>query len=66
MHPSPHAHSTFLSNNILSVQLGTVLQVSAIDFCAREPMGRDQCQKIQGELGEEASSGKLGKFFFNS
>ncbi|KAK9807339.1 hypothetical protein WJX73_003143 [Symbiochloris irregularis] len=40
--------------------------VSAIDFCAREPMGRDQCQKIQGEMGEEPSSGKLGKFFFNS
>lgn len=40
--------------------------VSAIDFCFREPVGRNQCAKIQGELGEEPSSGFLGKTFFGS
>lgn len=37
--------------------------VSAINTCLREPPGRLQCSKIQGDLGEEASSGKFGKFF---
>ena len=42
------------------------LQVSAIDTCAREPIGATQCSKIQGEFGEEPSSGVLGKAFFGS
>lgn len=37
--------------------------VSAIDTCAREPMGRLQCSKIQGELGEEPSAGPIEKMF---
>ncbi|EIE19428.1 hypothetical protein COCSUDRAFT_19620 [Coccomyxa subellipsoidea C-169] len=37
--------------------------VSAIDTCAREPLGRLQCSKIQGELGEEPSAGPLEKMF---
>eukprot|EP00884_Botryococcus_braunii_P001185 jgi/Botrbrau1/11067/Bobra.0302s0009.1 len=37
--------------------------VSAIDTCLREPIGRGQCSLIQGEFGEEASSGPFGKFF---
>ncbi|KAK9839595.1 hypothetical protein WJX84_003511 [Apatococcus fuscideae] len=40
--------------------------VGAIDTCAREPVGRTQCSKIQGEFGEEPSSGALGKAFFGS
>ncbi|KAK9825749.1 hypothetical protein WJX74_004261 [Apatococcus lobatus] len=40
--------------------------VSAIDTCAREPVSRLQCSKIQGEFGEESSSGALGKAFFGS
>ena len=42
------------------------VQVGAIDTCAREPVGRTQCSKIQGEFGEEPSSGALGKAFFGS
>lgn len=41
-------------------------QVNAIDFCVREPIGKNQCSKIQGEFGEEPSSGKIGKFFMGS
>ena len=41
-------------------------QVSAIDFCFREPAGRNQCAKIQGELGEEASSGQSQKLLQSS
>ena len=37
--------------------------VSAIDFCAREPMSKLQCSKIQGELGEEPSAGPIDKIF---
>ncbi|CAL5221241.1 g3395 [Coccomyxa viridis] len=37
--------------------------VSAIDFCAREPMSKLQCSKIQGELGEEPSGGPIDKIF---
>ncbi len=37
--------------------------VSAIDTCAREPLGRLQCSKIQGELGEEPSAGPIEKMF---
>ncbi|CAL8468422.1 g7962 [Coccomyxa elongata] len=37
--------------------------VSAIDTCAREPVGRLQCSKIQGELGEEPSAGPIEKMF---
>jgi len=40
--------------------------VSAIDSCFREPIGKFQCAKIQGELGEESSSGGFGKFFLGS
>lgn len=37
--------------------------VSAIDTCAREPVGRLQCSKILGELGEEPSAGPIEKMF---
>lgn len=40
--------------------------VSAIDTCAREPVSKLQCSQIQGEFGEEPSSGILGKKFFGS
>ena len=42
------------------------IQVSAIDFCFREPVGRNQCAKIQGELGEEPSSGQSRKLLQSS
>lgn len=42
------------------------MQVSAIDTCAREPVSKLQCSQIQGEFGEEPSSGILGKKFFGS
>ena len=38
--------------------------VSAIDTCAREPISRLQCTKIQGELGEEPSGGPIDKILF--
>ena len=38
--------------------------VSAIDTCFREDPGKLKCAKIQGELGEEPSSGKFGKAWF--
>ena len=37
--------------------------VSAIDPCLREPSGKLKCANVQGELGEEPSSGQFGKFF---
>ncbi len=37
--------------------------VSAVDTCLREEPGRFKCSKVQGELGEEPSSGSIGKFF---
>jgi hypothetical protein len=37
--------------------------VSAIDACLREEPGRFKCSKVQGELGEQASSGQFGKLF---
>lgn len=37
--------------------------VSAIDTCLREEPGRFKCSNVQGELGEQASSGSFGKFF---
>ncbi|GBF99806.1 hypothetical protein Rsub_12559 [Raphidocelis subcapitata] len=37
--------------------------VSAIDSCLREPQGRNKCSAVQGEFGEESSSGKAGKLF---
>ena len=37
--------------------------VAAINTCLREPPGRFQCSKIQGEFGEEASSGRFGGLF---
>jgi len=37
--------------------------VSAVDTCLREEPGRFKCSKIQGDLGEEPSSGSFGKFF---
>ncbi|GAX81128.1 hypothetical protein CEUSTIGMA_g8562.t1 [Chlamydomonas eustigma] len=37
--------------------------VSAVDSCLREEPGRFKCSKVQGELGEEPSSGGFGKFF---
>lgn len=37
--------------------------VSAIDFCAREPISKLQCSKIQGELGEEPSGGPIDSIF---
>ena len=40
--------------------------VSAIDTCFREEPGKLKCQKVQGELGEEPSSGKFGKAWFGS
>ncbi len=33
--------------------------VSAIDFCAREPISKLQCSRIQGELGDEPSAGPI-------
>jgi hypothetical protein len=36
--------------------------VSAINTCLREPPGRFQCSKVQGEFGEEAKSG-IDKIF---
>lgn len=42
------------------------MQVSAIDTCFREPVGRLQCSQIQGEEGEEKSSGPLGRAFFGT
>ena len=42
------------------------VQVSAIDFCFREPVGRNQCAKVQGELGEEPSSGQSQKLLMSS
>ena len=44
----------------------SAVQVSAIDTCFREPVGRQQCSKIQGTMEEGASSGPLGKAFFGS
>ena len=38
--------------------------VSAIDTCFREDPGKLKCSKIQGDFGEEPSSGKFGKAFF--
>lgn len=35
--------------------------VSAINTCLREPPGRFQCSKIQGDFDEEPSSGIFGK-----
>ena len=40
--------------------------VSAIDTCFREEPGKLKCSKVQGELGEEPSSGKFGKAWFGS
>jgi hypothetical protein len=37
--------------------------VSAINTCLREPAGRFQCSKVQGEFGEEEVSGMMGNFF---
>ena len=42
------------------------LQVSAIDTCFREPVGRLQCSQIQGDMDEGKSSGPLGKAFFGT
>lgn len=39
--------------------------VSAIDTCFREDQGRSKCAKIQSALGEEPTTGKFGKGFFN-
>ena len=33
------------------------------DTCAREPIGKLQCSKIQSEFGEEASAGPFEKMF---
>jgi hypothetical protein len=38
-------------------------QVSAIDSCLREPQGRNKCATVQGEFGEEPSSGSFGGLF---
>ena len=40
------------------------LQVSAIDTCLREEPGRFKCSKVQGDFGEEPSSGSFGKAVF--
>jgi hypothetical protein len=40
--------------------------VSAIDACFREDPGKLKCAKVQGEFGEEPSSGKFGKAWFGS
>lgn len=37
--------------------------VSAINTCLREPSGKLKCANVQGELGEQATSGKFGKMF---
>jgi hypothetical protein len=37
--------------------------VSAIDTCLREEPGRSKCAQVQGELGQEPSSGSFGGFF---
>ena len=37
--------------------------VSAIDTCAREPIGKLQCSKIQAPFGEEASAGPISDVF---
>ena len=41
----------------------TIMQVSAIDTCFREPVGRQQCSQIQGTMEEGKSSGPFGSFF---
>jgi hypothetical protein len=38
--------------------------VSAINTCLREPAGRFKCVNVQGELGEEPTSGKFGSKLF--
>ena len=38
-------------------------QVSAIDTCLREPPGKLKCSVVQGEFGEDGTSGAFGKFF---
>ena len=40
--------------------------VSAIDACFREDPGKLKCAKVQGEFGEEPSSGKFRKAWFGS
>jgi len=40
--------------------------VSAIDACFRVDPGKLKCAKVQGEFGEEPSSGKFGKAWFGS
>ena len=37
--------------------------VSAIDTCLREEPGRSKCSQVQGEFGDEPTSGKFGGFF---
>eukprot|EP01025_Chloroclados_australasicus_P037178 TRINITY_DN37860_c1_g1_i3.p1 TRINITY_DN37860_c1_g1~~TRINITY_DN37860_c1_g1_i3.p1 ORF type:complete len:226 (+),score=36.41 TRINITY_DN37860_c1_g1_i3:124-801(+) len=40
--------------------------VSAIDTCVREPPGRLKCSQVQGEFGEEPSSGPIGRKLFGT
>ena len=62
-HPCRHITSVLLT---ASEWCFMFLQVSAIDTCFREPVGRLQCSQIQGTMDEGKSSGPLGKAFFGT
>ena len=62
-HPCRHIMSVLLT---ASEWCFMFLQVSAIDTCFREPVGRLQCSQIQGTMDEGKSSGPLGKAFFGT
>lgn len=63
MCPQEAATSVEIRRSLVLELPRTAVQVSAIDTCLREPVGRGQCSLIQGDFGEEPSSGPFGKFF---